>query len=41
MEYDSELLDALLLELNNELPGRMENSGYYVDGTSLIIDSGK
>ena len=41
MEYDSELLDALLLELNNELPGRMENSGYYIDGTSLIIDSGK
>lgn len=41
MEYDSELLDALLLELNNELPGRMENSGYYVDGTNLIIDSGK
>ena len=41
MEYDSELLDVLLLELNNELPGRMENSGYYVDGTSLIIDSGK
>ena len=41
MEYDSELIDALLLELNNELPGRMENSGYYVDGTSLIIDSGK
>ena len=41
MEYDSELLDALLLELNNELPGRMENSGYFVDGTSLIIDSGK
>ena len=41
MEYDSELLYALLLELNNELPGRMENSGYYVDGTSLIIDSGK
>lgn len=41
MEYDSELLDALLLELNNELPGRMENSCYYVDGTSLIIDSGK
>ena len=40
-QYDSELLDALLLELNNELPGRMENSGYYVDGTSLIIDSGK
>ena len=41
MEYDSELLYALLSELNNELPGRMENSGYYVDGTSLIIDSGK
>lgn len=41
MEYDSELLEALLLELNNELPGRMENSCYYVDGTSLIIDSGK
>lgn len=41
MEYDSELLDALLLELNNELPGRMENSCYYVDGTNLIIDSGK
>lgn len=41
MAYDPDLLNALLVELNNELPGRMENSGYYVDGTSLIIDPGK
>ena len=41
MNYDTDLLKALLIELNNELPGRMENSGYYVDGTNLIIDPGK
>ena len=41
MTYDTDLLNALLVELNNELPGRMENSGYYVDGTNLVIDSGK
>lgn len=41
MNYDTDLLNALLIEINNELPGRMENSGYYVDGTNLIIDPGK
>lgn len=39
--YDEDLLAAIIAEINSQLPNKVINSDYYVDGDNLIITSGK
>ncbi len=39
--YDEDLLAAIITEINSQLPNKVINSDYYVDGDNLIITSGK
>lgn len=41
INYDEDLLNSLIDSINAQLPDRVINPGYSVDGTSLIITSGK
>lgn len=39
--FDSDLLDGIISELNEQLPDHTVNPDYYIDGTNLIITAGK
>ncbi len=41
INYDEDLLNSLIDSINAQLPDRVVNSGYSIDGTNLIITSGK
>lgn len=41
INYDEDLLNSLIESINAQLPDRVVNPGYSIDGTSLIITSGK
>lgn len=41
INYDEDLLNSLIDSINAQLPERVVNSGYSIDGTNLIITSGK
>ena len=41
INYDEDLLNSLRDSINAQLPDRVVNSGYSIDGTNLIITSGK
>ena len=41
INYDEDLLNSLIDSINAPLPDRVVNSGYSIDGTNLIITSGK
>lgn len=41
INYDEDLLNSLIDSINAQLPDRVVNPGYSIDGTSLIITSGK
>lgn len=41
INYDEDLLNSLIDSINSQLPDRVVNPGYSVDGTNLIITSGK
>ena len=41
INYDEDLLNSLIGSINAQLPDRVVNSGYSIDGTNLIITSGK
>lgn len=41
INYDEDLLNSLIDSINAQLPERVVNPGYSIDGTSLIITSGK
>lgn len=41
INYDEDLLNSLIDSSNAQLPDRVVNSGYSIDGTNLIITSGK
>ena len=41
LNYDPESLNSIITTINDQLPDRVVNSGYYIDGTNLIITSGK
>ena len=39
--FDSDLLDGIISEANEQLPDHTVNPDYYIDGTNLIITAGK
>lgn len=41
INYDEDLLNSLIDSINAQLPDRIVNPGYSIDGTNLIITSGK
>lgn len=41
INYDEDLLNSLIDSINAQLPDRVVNPGYSIDGTNLIITSGK
>lgn len=41
INYDEDLLNSLIDSINAQLPDRVVNSGYSIDGSNLIITSGK
>lgn len=41
ISYDAELFDAVIAEINSNIPNRVVNSSYYVEDNSLIITNGK
>lgn len=41
INYDEDLLTSLIESINAQLPGRVVNPGYSIDGDNLIITSGK
>ena len=41
INYDEDLLNSLIDSINAQLPDRVVNSGYSIDGTNLVITSGK
>ncbi len=41
ISYDEDLLDSIIKGIGEQLPDRMLNSDYYIDGNNLIITSGK
>lgn len=40
ISYDSESLDSVISSIEEQLPDKVVDSGYYIDGNSLIITSG-
>lgn len=41
INYDEDLLNSLIDSINAQLPDRVVNPGYSIDGTNLVITSGK
>jgi len=41
INYDEDLLTSLIDSINAQLPDRVVNPGYSIDGTNLVITSGK
>ena len=41
INYDEDLLNSLIDSINAQLPDRVVNPGYTIDGTNLVITSGK
>ena len=41
INYDEDLLNSLIESINAQLPDRVVNPGYSIDGTNLVITSGK
>lgn len=41
INYDEDLLNSLMDSINAQLPDRVVNPGYSIDGTNLVITSGK
>jgi len=41
INYDEDLLNSLIDSINAQLPERVVNPGYSIDGTNLVITSGK
>lgn len=41
ISYDEELLDSIIKGIEDQLPDKVVNPDYYIDGSNLIITSGK
>ena len=41
ISYDADLLNSIIAGINTDLPDKIVEPNYYIEGTTLIIDSGK